>query len=68
VRIAVGPKDLENGTLKLQEETLTKEVVAKDSITSYVRFIRTDSKDLFEKHWITEIPYYGSNSFEVYKF
>jgi hypothetical protein len=46
VRIAVGPKDLENGTLRLQEETLTKEVVAKDSITSYVRFIRTDSKGI----------------------
>jgi prolyl-tRNA synthetase len=37
VRIAVGPKDLENGTFEVaRRDTLTKEVVAKDSITSYV--------------------------------
>jgi prolyl-tRNA synthetase len=55
VRIAVGPKDLENGTFEVaRRDTLTK-VVAKDSITSYVSDLEQIQKELFEKHWITEI-------------
>jgi prolyl-tRNA synthetase len=49
VRIAVGPKDLENGTFEVARDTLTK-VVAKDSITSYVSdLLEQIQKELFEK-------------------
>jgi hypothetical protein len=50
-------KDLENGTFEVaRRDTLTKEVVAKDSITSYVSdLLEQIQKELFEKHWITEI-------------
>jgi hypothetical protein len=38
-----------------RRDTLTKEVVAKDSITSYVSdLLEQIQKELFEKHWITE--------------
>jgi len=38
VRIAVGPKDLENGTFEVaRRDTLTKEVVLKGDIVSYVQ-------------------------------
>jgi prolyl-tRNA synthetase len=37
VRIAVGPKDLENGTFEVaRRDNLTKEVVAKDGIVNYI--------------------------------
>ena len=51
VRIAVGPKDLENGTFEVaRRDTLTKEVVAKDSIISYVSdLLEQIQKELFEK-------------------
>ncbi len=51
IRIAVGPKDLENGTFEVaRRDTLTKEVVAKDSITSYVSdLLEQIQKELFEK-------------------
>ena len=51
VRIAVGPKDLENGTFEVaRRDTLTKKVVAKDSITSYVSdLLEQIQKELFEK-------------------
>jgi prolyl-tRNA synthetase len=51
VRIAVGPKDLENGTFEVaRRDTLSKEVVSKDSITTYiVDLLQQIQKDLFEK-------------------
>jgi prolyl-tRNA synthetase len=51
VRIAVGPKDLENGTFEVaRRDTLTKEVVLKDGITTYISdLLEQIQKDLFEK-------------------
>ncbi|WP_348798753.1 proline--tRNA ligase [Flavobacterium adhaerens] len=51
VRIAVGPKDLENGTFEVaRRDTLTKEVVSKDGITTYIGdLLEQIQKDLFEK-------------------
>jgi prolyl-tRNA synthetase len=51
VRIAVGPKDLENGTFEVaRRDTLTKEVVSKDGITAYIGdLLERIQKDLFEK-------------------
>ena len=38
VRIAVGPKDLENGTFEVaRRDTLTKEIVSKDGIEIYIK-------------------------------
>jgi prolyl-tRNA synthetase len=70
VRIAVGPKDLENGTFEVaRRDTLTKEVVSKDSITIYIGdLLEQIQKDLFEKALnyrnthITEV-----NSFDEFK-
>jgi len=51
VRIAVGPKDLENGTFEVaRRDTLTKEVVSKDGIVTYIGdLLEQIQKDLFEK-------------------
>jgi prolyl-tRNA synthetase len=51
VRIAVGPKDLENGTFEVaRRDTLTKEVVAKDGIVTYIAdLLEQIQKDLFDK-------------------
>ncbi|WP_264563611.1 proline--tRNA ligase [Flavobacterium sp. N3904] len=70
VRIAVGPKDLENGTFEVaRRDTLTKEVVSKDGITTYIsNLLEEIQKDLFEKALnyrnthITEV-----NSFDEFK-
>jgi prolyl-tRNA synthetase len=70
VRIAVGPKDLENGTFEVaRRDTLTKEVVSKEEIVAYVSdLLDTIQKDLFQKAidyrtaHITEV-----NSFEEFK-
>jgi prolyl-tRNA synthetase len=70
VRIAVGPKDLENGTFEMaRRDTLTKEVVSKDGIVTYISDLLAQiQKDLFEKALnyrnthITEV-----NSFEEFK-
>ncbi len=43
LRIAIGPKDLENGTVELaRRDTLTKEVVAMDSLTPTVERLMTE--------------------------
>ncbi|HLV40282.1 proline--tRNA ligase [Xanthomarina sp.] len=43
VRIAIGPKDLENGTVELaRRDTLTKEVIALDNLTSTVEALMTE--------------------------
>src|SRR6187431_2426008 len=70
VRIAVGPKDLENGTFEVaRRDTLVKEVVSKDKITTYISdLLEQIQKDLFEKALnyrnthITEV-----NSFDEFK-
>ncbi len=70
VRIAVGPKDLENSTFEVaRRDTLTKEVVAKDGIVNYISdLLETIQNELFKKaldyrtNHITEV-----NSFEEFK-
>jgi prolyl-tRNA synthetase len=68
VRIAVGPKDLENGTFEVRD-TLTKEVKSKDGIATYISDLLEEIQtDLFNKalnyrdSHITEV-----NSFEEFK-
>ncbi len=70
VRIAVGPKDLENGTFEVaRRDTLTKEIISKDAIVTYVNDLLAQiQSELFEKALnyrethITEV-----NSFEEFK-
>ncbi len=70
VRIAVGPKDLENGTFEVaRRDTLTKEVVPADGIVNYINdLLEQIQSDLFNKALdyrnthITEV-----NSFEEFK-
>jgi prolyl-tRNA synthetase len=70
VRIAVGPKDLENGTFEVaRRDTLSKEVVSKDGIVNYINdLLETIQNDLFQRaldyrqNHITEV-----NSFEEFK-
>jgi prolyl-tRNA synthetase len=70
VRIAVGPKDLENGTFEVaRRDTLTKEVVSKYGIETYISdLLEQIQKELFEKALnyrnthVTEV-----NSFEEFK-
>ncbi|MBC7848072.1 MAG: proline--tRNA ligase [Flavobacterium sp.] len=70
VRIAVGPKDLENGTFEVaRRDVLTKEVVSKDGIVTYIgELLEQIQKDLFQK----ALDYRNShivevNSFEEFK-
>jgi len=70
VRIAIGPKDLDNGTFEVaRRDTLSKEIVLKDSIVNYVTDLLDQiQKDLFDKALnyrnthVTEV-----NSFEEFK-
>jgi prolyl-tRNA synthetase len=70
IRIAVGPKDLENGTFEVaRRDTLTKEMVSKDGIEIYISDLLAQiQKDLFDKALnyrdthITEV-----NSFDEFK-
>jgi prolyl-tRNA synthetase len=70
VRIAVGPKDLENGTFEVaRRDTLTKETVSAEGIVTYVNdLLEQIQTDLFNKALdyrdthITEV-----NSFEEFK-
>jgi len=70
VRIAIGPKDLENGTFEVaRRDTLTKETVLKDGIVNYVSdLMEKIQQDLFNKALnyrdthITEV-----NDFEEFK-
>ncbi|UMY64332.1 MULTISPECIES: proline--tRNA ligase [unclassified Flavobacterium] len=66
VRIAIGPKDLENGTFEVaRRDTLTKEVVAADAIVSYVSDLLGDiQKALFQK----ALDYRNSHITEVNSF
>ena len=51
LRIAIGPKDLENGTIELaRRDTLTKETIPLEGIeTKISNLLKTIQKDLFEK-------------------
>jgi prolyl-tRNA synthetase len=51
VRIAVGPKDLENGTFEVaRRDTLTKEVISKEVIVDHINhLLETIQSDLFNK-------------------
>ena len=70
VRIAIGPKDLENGTFEIaRRDTLSKEVISKEGAVDYVSdLLEQIQKDLFDKalnyrnNHITEV-----NSFEEFK-
>ncbi|WP_413513927.1 proline--tRNA ligase [Myroides odoratus] len=70
LRIAIGPKDLENGTFEVaRRDTFTKEVVSKDTIVTYVQdMLEEIQTSLYEKaktyrdSHITE-----ANSFEEFK-
>lgn len=70
IRIAVGPKDLENGTFEVaRRDTLSKEIVEKDGIIQYIGdLLKTIQIDLFDRaltyrdSHITEV-----NSFEEFK-
>ncbi len=57
LRIAIGPKDLENGTVELaRRDTLTKEIVALDSVDAIIKNLMTEIQDeLFKKALNLEI-------------
>lgn len=70
VRIAIGPKDLENGTFEVaRRDTLTKEVIPSEGAAVYIsELLSKIQKDLFDKalsyrdEHITEV-----NTFEEFK-
>ncbi|SHF75108.1 prolyl-tRNA synthetase [Flavobacterium segetis] len=51
IRVAVGPKDLENGTFEIaRRDTLTKEVVSNDGVVTYIsELLERIQNDLFLK-------------------
>ncbi len=51
VRLAIGPRDLENGTVEVaRRDTLTKEVVSMQAITNYIRdLLREIQENIFSK-------------------
>ncbi len=70
VRIAIGPKDLENQTFEIaRRDTLTKEVITKEKVVSHIEDLLSEiQENLFKKaldyrnSHITEV-----NSFEEFK-
>jgi prolyl-tRNA synthetase len=70
IRLAVGPKDLENGTFEVaRRDTLTKEVIAKEGLVEYVQNLLEEIQtNLYKKahqyraEHITEV-----NSFEEFE-
>jgi len=70
IRIAIGPKDLENGTFEIaRRDTLTKEVISANGIEKYIEeLLQKIQNDLFNRaleyrnEHITEV-----NSFEEFK-
>jgi prolyl-tRNA synthetase len=70
VRIAIGPKDLENGTFEVaRRDNLTKEIVSNQNIVEHISsLLETIQKDLFDRalnfrnNHITEV-----NSFEEFQ-
>lgn len=51
VRLAIGPRDLDNGTVELaRRDTLTKETVPQDGIAAYVKNLLSEiQKNIYEK-------------------
>ena len=51
VRLAVGPKDIENGTYEVaRRDTLTKEMIGKEGVVEYLQnLLETIQNDLFNK-------------------
>lgn len=66
VRLAIGPKDLENGTFEVaRRDTLTKEVQPAEGIVSYVQdLLEQIQKDLFNK----AVDYRATHTTEVNSF
>ena len=66
VRIAVGPKDLENGTFEVaRRDTLSKEIISKDGIEIYINDLLAQiQQDLFNK----ALDYKNSHITEVNNF
>ena len=66
VRIAIGPKDLENGTFEIaRRDTLTKEVKPADRIVTYIQdLLKQIQKDLFDK----AVSYRAAHTTEVNSF
>ena len=66
IRIAVGPKDLENGTFEIaRRDNLSKETVNKDGIAIYIQNILTQiQSDLFNK----ALDYRDTHNTEVNSF
>lgn len=66
VRLAIGPKDLENGTFEVaRRDTLTKEVKSADGIVTYIQnLLEQIQKDLFNK----AVDYRTAHTTEVNSF
>lgn len=66
VRLAIGPKDLENGTFEVaRRDTLTKEVKPADGIVSFIQdLLEQIQKDLFNK----AVDYRAAHTTEVNSF
>jgi prolyl-tRNA synthetase len=66
VRIAIGPKDLENGTFEIaRRDTLTKEVKPAEGIVSYIQdLLEQIQQDLFNK----AVDYRAAHTTEVNTF
>ncbi|WHT38025.1 proline--tRNA ligase [Myroides sp. mNGS23_01] len=70
LRVAIGPKDLENGTFEVaRRDTFTKEIVAKDNIVTYVQdMLEEIQSNLFNKAKIYRDSHITeANSFEEFK-
>jgi len=70
VRIAIGPKDLENGTFEVaRRDNLTKDTVVKDGITTYIKnLLNQIQEDLFNRALIYRDTHITEvNSFEEFK-
>ena len=66
VRLAIGPKDLENGTYEVaRRDTLSKEVVSKEGIEVYLQdLLETIQKDLYTR----AVDYRTTHTTEVNSF
>jgi prolyl-tRNA synthetase len=66
VRVAVGPKDLENGTFEIaRRDTLRKEIVAKDEVVIYIANLLNDIQ---ESLFNTALDYRDNHITEVENF
>ncbi|MEI7508245.1 MAG: proline--tRNA ligase [Flavobacterium sp.] len=70
VRIAIGPKDLENGTFEVaRRDTLSKEVISKEVIVDHINdLLETIQNDLFNKALdYRDSHITGVNNFDEFK-